>query len=488
MARRESVRRSTVFHRRTTASVLRRLDATAVLTSYIALLIGVPSALVFAPVGASGTPANLFGLAMLVWWCVGQLVPGLGAAKGHQPVRLAFAIFVLAVLASYASAMMHGFSLPVGTAERTTPAVVDFPGNLEQVGTTLISAADRGLISVAAWAGVVLLISDGLRTKAQVVTVLRRLTYAVAGMAALGVAQFFTGFDVAHFIHVPGLKVNVPYGAPATRSIFHRVVATAIHPIEFGVVLAACLPIALHFALYAPRTRKLINWLCVALVGVGVLMSVSRSAVLVALIACAVTYSGWPRRRRLRALIVVPLAVVAVRLTIPGLIGTVGSLFTNIVRDPSTSGRTDDYPVALKVIHEAPLLGHGIFTFVPNVYVRILDNQWLASVIEIGYVGTTCLALLFVVCFFSARGARRATSDIELRDLAQCLAGSVAGLALSYGTFDAFSFSMAASLTFLLMGACGALWRVSGRAFEPVPLFIDGAVPWSRAHSSINVL
>lgn len=454
---------------------LRRLDATHILTVYVVLLICIPSALVFAPIGASGTPANLLGIAMLAWWCIGQLVPGLGAAKGHQPVRLAIAIVLLAVLLSYATAMLHGWAFPVGTAEKTTPATPDFPENVQQVTATAISAADRGLISFAAWAGVALLVSDGLRTRAEFLTVLRRLVYVAAAMATLGIAQFFTGFDVAHLIHIPGLKVNVPYGTPQTRSIFHRVVATAIHPIEFGVVLAACLPLALHFALHAPEQRRRLAWICVILIGIAVPMSVSRSAILVGVVAYVITYFGWSRRRRFISLLVVPFAIVALRLMIPGLVGTIRSLFVNISSDPSTTGRTDDYPVAFRIIHESPLFGHGIFTFVPTIYVRILDNQWLDFLIELGYVGTAAVALLFVVAFFTARGARRATCDEELRDLAQCLAGSVAGLALSYGTFDALGFPMATSLTFLLIGACGAIWRVA-RLAPNAPLAQEPAV------------
>jgi hypothetical protein len=398
---------------------------------------------------------------MLAWWIFARMVPGLGVVRTAQPVRWALGVFVFFVLVSYVSGHLHGWAFPVGTSEPTTPATPDFPENVAQVVSKATSGSDRGLVSLAAWCGPLVVITDGLEGLRQVETLLRRLVYAVAAMAALGVLQFFTKIDIAAKVHIPGLTANQPIGGVFTRSDFNRVSATAIHPIEFGVVVASCLPLALHFALHAPQNRKLVAWVCAGLIAVAIPMSVSKSAILVAAVGLLVLFVAWPRPRQLLGLILFPFFAVGMRVLIPGLLGTVTSLFTHIFSDPSTGGRTDDYSVAFRLVREAPLFGHGLFTFLPTIYDRFLDNQWLDSLIELGYVGTAAFLMLFVVGFFSARGARRYTDVAETRHLAQALAGGVAGLVVAYATFDALSFPMATGVTFTLLGGCGAIWRVS---------------------------
>src|SRR4051794_7158775 len=87
-----------------------RLPAVAFLVVYCALLLLVPSQLIIKPLGAPGTPANLWGLAGLVWW----LGVGLGGVnpRGRSPIRVAGGVLAIAVLVSYASAMLHGWSGP----------------------------------------------------------------------------------------------------------------------------------------------------------------------------------------------------------------------------------------------------------------------------------------------------------------------------------------------------------------------------------------
>jgi polysaccharide biosynthesis protein PslJ len=83
------------------------------------------------------------------------------------------------------------------------------------------------------------------------------------------------------------------------------------------------------------------------------------------------------------------------------------------------------------------------------------------SLIEIGFVGLIALLALFTTGWMTARNARRMSSDPETRHLAQCMAASAAVPAVSFATLDALSFAMAASLTFLILGCVGALWRLS---------------------------
>jgi O-antigen ligase len=108
-----------------------------------------------------------------------------------------------------------------------------------------------------------------------------------------------------------------------------------------------------------------------------------------------------------------------------------------------------------------PWFGQGFQTFFPQTYFFV-DNQYLTSLIETGVVGALALLTLFVTGWLTARSARLAAVDAQTRDLAQCLAASVAAAAVSFGTFDGLEFSIAPGLCFLLLGCVGAAWRLAG--------------------------
>jgi O-antigen ligase len=242
--------------------------------------------------------------------------------------------------------------------------------------------------------------------------------------------------------------------------VLNRVVGTARHPIEFGVALAGLFPFALHRAIHARGSTA--AWLPTVLIGLAIPMSVSRSAVIALGVACLVMFLAWPWTWRRRALVIAPLAVVVVRLIAPGLVGTIISLFKHLLVDPSITGRTDDYSVVFELYAEHILLGRGLFTFVPRYY-RILDNQLLMLLIEIGLIGLLAALLFFTVGVFSALTARRRTPGAREKHLAVAIAAGIAGMVSSHLTFDAWSFPMAAGVSFLLVGMAGAARQAARR-------------------------
>jgi len=159
-------------------------------------------------------------------------------------------------------------------------------------------------------------------------------------------------------------------------------------------------------------------------------------------------------------LMVMPFAVVGLRLAVPGLVGTLVSLFKNVVNDPSVSGRTGDYGVVLDVLEDSPWLGRGLFTFVPRYY-RIVDNQYLMFGVELGIVGLLVVTVFLAVAFCQAHVAHRRAREWCSRDVSLALSASVAGVLVSFFTFDALGFPMAAGLTMLLVGLAGASWRLA---------------------------
>ena len=188
-------------------------DAVTLLTFFLVLLFGVPARLVFAPLGGAGSPAQLLGVAALLWWVGHRLAAPAGRPAVRQPVRRAVLVLVLVILASYVAATVR----PIDDVE--------------------LRAADRGLLTTLAWLGIVLVAMDGIPTRARLDTLLRRLTVAGGAVGILGMMQFETGLAFTNYIQVPGLSQNSDLASMLARDGFSRPAGTALHPIEFGIVL-----------------------------------------------------------------------------------------------------------------------------------------------------------------------------------------------------------------------------------------------------------
>jgi O-antigen ligase len=414
----------------------RGTDAVTLLTCYVFLLMVIPSPLTFAPLGGAGGPDTIFGVLLLFAYLLTLAVPPLALARGRQPIRFAAVLLTCAVLASY-----------ISSGRRTLPS-------LEQNG------ADRGVILMLGWLGIMLVAADGIPSMDRLKTLLRRIVLGATAMAALAITQFFTGLNAAKYIQIPGLTAQTPFTDLLTRNQLNRPSATAIDPIELAVVLAICLPIAVHQARFAPPGLRRRRWLQVALIGIALPMTVSRTAIIALVVSAVVMLSIWPKRDRRIAYVVGLFAVAGMFVSVHGLLGTLSSLFTQVGSDTSSASRTGAFGSSMPFISQHPWFGRGFGTFLPSTYF-FTDDQYLLSVIEIGVIGLICLLTLFATGWLAARNARRVSRDPETRHLAQCMAASAAVPAVSFATLDALSFAMAASLTFLILGCVGALWRLA---------------------------
>lgn len=424
---------------------------------YAVCLLCIPSQLIFRPLGAPGTPANMLGMVALAWW-VAATLGGLNPVKRFTPTRIAVMLLSCAVLASYVSGMLRGWYAPPDVRQETDEFWTLVPPSVLETTSAMVSAADRGLLSFAAWMGIVLLTAEGLRSWRDVELVVEWIVWLGAFVGAIGIIQFATGLNIASFFTIPGLSANADFGGVVSRSVLNRVSATAVHPIEYGVVLAGILPLALH-RMIRLWGRPLAS-VPALLVFVGCFMSVSRSAVVVVAVAFIVLLTGWPRPWRVRALLLTPVAVVALRVGVPGLVGTLISLFKNLYNDPSISGRTSDYAVVFDVMDDNVLFGRGLFTFVPRYY-RIVDNQYLMFGVELGLLGLLAALVFLITAIFQARSAHKHAVDPVARHLGLALCAALSGVSLSFATFDALGFAMAAGMTMLLTGLAGACWRLA---------------------------
>jgi O-antigen ligase len=411
-------------------------DVVTVVTLFCVLLIVLPARLVVPGLGGAGRPAVIVGVLAAGWWLIERIMPAPeGQIRSSNIARQVLWLYLFVFAIAYAMGYARGL-----------------PGDEA-------SAADRALIVTAAMAGVALLVLDGVTDRKRLDVLLQRLTVAGAVMAAVGIVQFATGFDLAAKIRVPGLVLNRDLYGISQRGGpgFNRVTGTAGHPIEFGVVAAMLVPFGIHYAMYARSSvERQWRWIVVALLALAVPFSISRSGTIALVVALVTMIIVWARPLRRKALAVILVSTVLLRAAIPGLLGTIRSLFKNASTDPSITGRTSDYDNAFSYIAQRPIFGRGPRTFLPSKYI-VLDNQYLNTAITMGYVGLAAFVLLFVGAFMAGRQVYRRAGNEETRHLGQAFAAAFLAAALTSFTFDSLAFAMFHGVLLLLLGCVGAL-------------------------------
>lgn len=412
----------------------RRRDAVTVLTAYLILLVAIPSGMRVAPLGAAGTPAQLLALAALAWWIYNIFQRTLRSGFGIQPVRIALVVVASATSVSYIVATMR----PMDAEESTI--------------------ADLGMVTVAAWAGIVLLANDGIPSRARFDVLLHRLAAAGGALGTLAIVQFVTKRPWVDNVSIPGLATRDDLYGFASRAGFDRPAATALHPIEFGAVITMLLPIAITLAMNDRDRGWLRRWYPVGVIGMATMMSISRSALLCAALGIVVLAMTWRPATQLFGFVVLLGFGAVAFISIPGLLGSLAAMFTGIGQDTSARSRTDSFSVAFDFVGRSPLFGRGLFTFLPRY--RILDDQYLLLLIEIGVVGLLAVLGLLGAGIYCARRVRQHAADEPTRQLGQALVASLSAGAAGMALFDGFGFPMSAGMLFLLLGVAGAFWRL----------------------------
>jgi O-antigen ligase len=413
----------------------RPLDATAVLTGYIALALFIPSDQALPALGGVGTPANVFALLGLIWyvasWIRGRILP----APGTRSPRLAMCVLAAAVLMAY-----------IADASRNS-------SHQEVLG------ADRGLIGFLVWVSLVVLASAGIQDRTRLDVLMRRLIIMASIVAALGYYDFFSATNIADSIQIPGLHSSVAGITAMGRGSFTRPRSTTAQPLEFGGMLAILLPFAIQQAL--DPVRKHLHWLRrwgpVMLMGGALPLTVSRTSIIGAVIVAMVVIPRWKPVRRWTAIAMLLGSVAVFKVMIPGLIGTITTLFSTMLSnsDSSTQARTVKYAEIVPYVVERPWFGRGFGTFTPDLYF-FTDNQYMLILADMGLLGVFALLVLCATGIHHGGAIRRVARNDSDRELGQAFfASSMVALVIS-ATFDSLSFAMFAGMFFLLLGLGGS--------------------------------
>ena len=428
-----------------------RPHAIRILQVFAVALFVSPSTYVISAIGAGGYAAGLVGMFAFVVWLAAIMLGLHDFGRYRNPIRAVLGLFWVVSLLSYIF------------MDRALLSALQ------------INSANRWLMQLAAMTGVAFLAAECLHSVQDLHRVLRVLSWAAAFCGLVALLQWRFGYDLTPYLKAPGFSAK-PFGQfVMLRSGENRVAGTGIDPIELGVAACMLLPLGIWAATHTLGVSPVRRWAPVALTALAIPASVSRSAVIGIALSIGVFVVLMPPRQRVTAFILMPVAMAAVFILSHGELGTMMSWlgYGATGTDPSVTHRTDNYPYVAHLVSQAPLLGSGGGTYLPledlvfGRTVHILDNQWLDTAIDFGYVGVFAFAVLFVAPLVTALKARAKSCDPSLRLLCAALAGGFLTACVCSAFFDSFSFPLFYNVLALELGLAGACWRLAASESRP---------------------
>jgi hypothetical protein len=268
------------------------------------------------------------------------------------------------------------------------------------------------------------------------------LMCGLAVVMAIGALwEYRTGFNVFYEWTQKLVPVTLPGEFGVVDSLGRKsVIGPTIHPLAPAMMMACTMPYALISMYDSRELRRKILWGAAAGIMVAAALATERKTSLIAPVAALVVLIAF-RPRILRQL--APAAVglfIIVHLAAPGALGGVGEalLPQNIFGTNSAMDRQSDYSAVRPDIIDHPFLGRGYETYDQKKY-RILDNQYLTTIIGTGALGVLAYLSIFGAIFLIAhRVARNGRGD----SVAPATAIAAATIALVVGSalFDLLAF------------------------------------------------
>jgi polysaccharide biosynthesis protein PslJ len=299
--------------------------------------------------------------------------------------------------------------------------------------------------------------------------VVRFLVLGATGIAVLAMVESRFGYNAFDALarKLPFLEpTQAVAGLPDFGRNRLRAFGPAQHPIALGALFVMLLPLAIYLERATGRRRW---WAAAAVLALGAFSTVSRTTVIMLAVGALVLLVLRPREtsRLWPAALVL---VVAAQLAVPGTLGGLRRSFfpkEGLIAEQErhaqsryAGGRVSDLAPSAREFTNAPLLGQGFGTRIPtgpNANARLLDDQWLKSLLETGIVGVAGLLWLVV------RAVRRFGIAARREGLAAgwfftAVTASVASFAVGMLFYDAFSFIQSTLVFYILLGlGAGAL-------------------------------
>ena len=317
-----------------------------------------------------------------------------------------------------------------------------------------------------------------IRRERDVVFLLKFLVIGGAIIAILAVIESRTKFNLFDHLsgYIPFLKWNQGVAPPERLGKF-RAYGPAEHPIALSAMLAMMVPLAGYFALTSRRKRW---WIVMAVLVTGCLATVSRTGVVVLLAEAIMFAILRPKQMRKAWIAVIPL-LAAVHIALPGTLGTLKDSFFPkgglIQQQQGTFGNGRFGAARLDPtfaqIHADPLFGVGYGTRITGqgteVNAQTLDDQWLDTALDTGFIGVA--AWIWLLVRLIRRLSHEARGDLSERGwLLTAVASCVLGFSVSMLTYDAFSFVQVTLIFYILIALGSSLLAVPQRHVTRAPV------------------
>jgi O-antigen ligase len=247
--------------------------------------------------------------------------------------------------------------------------------------------------------------------------------------------------------------------------------------------MTVVLPLAIWRGIY-DSARRWTPWAQCAVIAAAAVCTVSRSMILSLVIVCAVMIPFLPSAARRWAAVTVPAAVVAVFVLVPGMIATLVGTFSARATDPSITTRLNNHPRVEAMVADRPWAGVGPGTYMPVDALKILDNQYLKSTVEMGLPGAVAVVLFFGLPALAALMSARHLVDPSAKALAGAVAASAFAAMASSAMFDSLSFPTFTLVFAFVAGLSGTAWLTARRPTTHNPHSVSVA---DRPISPINL-
>lgn len=259
---------------------------------------------------------------------------------------------------------------------------------------------------------------------------------------------------IANVIPAP-TDIHDPSGRP-------QVVGPTAHGLAVTSLLTMALPFAVLPLLRTSRMRARVGFIVVIGLILAAELATARKTAFVAPVAAFAVLIAY-NRRLLRWS---PLGLVAlipvIHFAAPGAIGTLTGILGSAQGSASTQGRLADYSAVSPDILSNLIIGRGYGTLDPDNYrwYRILDNEYLDQLFQVGIVGL--LAYLSIIVSALTTAHRVIVRGGEFAQLTLAAAAGCAAFGLVSATFDAAGFPQA-PYTFCFLAALVTVTAVRQR-------------------------
>jgi hypothetical protein len=354
----------------------------------------------------------VLGLIVGIWIVSASSLLGV-RRLGMGPVHWAFIIFALIAVLS---------------------VLLNYP-TLERLGQ--VSVPVKKLALLFSYGVLFSVVASSLRP-----TEVRRLiVYMVwlASITAIGViVEYRTGFNAFYSWGeklLPG--VTPPADLGTYDSIGRKtVVGPTIHPLAAAMMLSLVLPFAVMGLMRTPDRRAKVLYAVGAALMIGGAAATQRKTAFIVPVVCLIALTAYRPKMMLKRLPLGAVLAVGIATVAPGaLAGIVDQLRPGQVTGVmTTQDRVSDYDAIRPEIVNHPVLGRGYDSYDQKRY-RILDNQYLTLVVNVGFLGVLGYLGIMLSAFLLAHRCAR-SYDPDRMWFGPAAASAIIGLTIGSALLD----------------------------------------------------